>query len=147
MNQPTPDPVDPKDVPQLATQVVKEDRFPVLASIDNTIPRVRPVSPVKTEGFTVWVANLKNYHKTVEIAANPNVELCYVNSSHDQVRITGLAHIETDASVIHDIWEANSLLRHYLGSPDNPQLIIYRIEPTQVKYMKEWALEYHHVTL
>ena len=147
MNQPISEPIRPDEVPGLASDVVTSDRFPVLATIDEKTPRVRPVSPVKTEGFTVWVANLKSYHKTQEIAANPNVELCYVNQNHDQVRITGIATTEEKAEVIQEIWNANPLLRHYLGSLDNPMLIIYRIEPTQVRYMKEWALEYHEVTL
>ena len=147
MNQPISEPIRPDEVPGLASDVVTSDRFPVLATIDKKTPRVRPVSPVKTEGFTVWVANLKSYHKTQEIAANPNVELCYVNQNHDQVRITGIATTEERAEVIQEIWNANPLLRHYLGSPDNPMLIIYRIEPTQVRYMKEWALKYHEVTL
>ena len=147
MNQPISEPIRPDEVPGLASEVVTSDRFPVLATIDEKTPRVRPVSPVKTEGFTVWVANLKSYHKTQEIAANPNVELCYVNQNHDQVRITGVATTEERAEVIQEIWNANPLLRHYLGSPDNQMLIIYRIEPTQVRYMKEWALKYHEVTL
>ena len=147
MNQPISEPIRPDEVPSLAADVVTSDRFPVLATIDEKTPRVRPVSPVKTEGFTVWVANLKSYHKTQEIAANPNVELCYVNQNHDQVRITGVATTEERAEVIQEIWNANPLLRNYLGSPDNQMLIIYRIEPTQVRYMKEWALEYHEVTL
>jgi hypothetical protein len=28
---------------------------------------------------------------------------------------------------------------------DNPELIIYRIEPSRVRFMREWALEYHEV--
>ena len=147
MNQPIPEPVSPEDVPRLAHGVIQDDRFPVLASIDQDTPRVRPVSPVKTEEFTVWVANLKSYHKTQEIAANPKVELCYVNAKHDQVRITGVALVEDRESLIDEIWTSNPLLQHYLGSPDNPQLVIYRIEPTQVRYMKEWALEYHEVAI
>jgi len=147
VNQPISEPIRPDEVPGLAADVVTSDRFPVLATIDEKTPRVRPVSPVKTEGFTVWVANLKSYHKTQEIAANPNVELCYLNQNHDQVRITGVATTEERAEVIQEIWNANPLLRLYLGSPDNQMLIIYRIEPTQVRYMKEWALEYHEVTL
>lgn len=147
MNQPAPEPVNPDEVPGLAAGVIASDRFPVLASIDEQTPRVRPVSPVKTEGFTVWVANLKSYHKTQEIAANPNVELCYVDQNHDQVRITGIAQTEQRREVIQEIWNANPLLQHYLGSVDNPMLIIYRIEPTEVRYMKEWALQYHKITL
>jgi general stress protein 26 len=39
------------------------------------------------------------------------------------------------------------LLRQYLGSIDNPDLIIYRIDPERVRYMQEWALEYYEVPL
>jgi len=39
----------------------------------------------------------------------------------------------------------NPLLRRYLGTPDNPELIIYRIEPSRVRFMREWALEYVEV--
>ena len=57
-----------------ALGVIRADRFPHLATIDGDQPRVRPVSPVRTDGFVVYVANLRMYHKTAEIAANPNVE-------------------------------------------------------------------------
>ena len=145
MNQPAAQPVDPEDVRNLALAVLREDRFPLLATIDEQTPRLRPVSPVQTTEFTVWVANLKSYHKTVEIQANPNVELCYVSPAHDQVRITGTARVETDQHMLQDIWDHNPLLQHYLGSLDNPELIIYRIEPSQIRFMREWALAYHDV--
>ena len=120
-------------------------KFPMLATSDGAQPRVRPVSPVKTDGFTVYVANLRSYGKTAEIAANPAVELCYLDSNHDQVRITGVAEVLTDAALLAEIWSSNPLLRRYLGTPDNPALIVYRIRPVRVRYMKEWALEYHEV--
>jgi general stress protein 26 len=103
------------------------------------------VSPVRTDGFTVYVANPRSYHKTEEIAANPKVELCYLDEHQDQVRITGRAEILTDRPLLQEIWDANPLLRQYLGSLDNPQLIVYRIVPNRVRYMKEWALDYHEV--
>lgn len=145
MAKPHPQPITPEEVPARAAAVVAHDRFPTLASIDGDRPRVRPVSPVRTEGFTVYVANLRGYHKTLEIAANPNVELCYVDDKHDQVRISGVAEILTDRAVLEDIWKENPLLRQYLGSIDNPELIVYRIRPVQVRYMQEWALAYHEV--
>lgn len=145
MSKPQPDPIDPSRLVELALAVVKADRFPHLASIDGDQPRLRPVSPVRTDGFTVYVANLKVYHKTVEIQANPKVELCYLDEHHDQVRITGVAEVLTDRPLLQEIWDANPLLRQYLGSIDNPQLIVYRIVPNRIRYMKEWALEYHEV--
>src|SRR5690349_17645989 len=135
MTRPIPEPVDPGEVRRLALAVVQADRFPHLASIDGDQPRVRPVSPVKTDGFTVYVANLRSYAKTAEIAANPKVELCYLDDHHDQVRITGMAEVVTDAAVLQEIWDANSLLRQYLGRIDNPEFILYRIRPTRVRYM------------
>ena len=147
MAKPEPDPIDPAQLPAMAQDVMNEAKFPMLASIDGEQPRLRPVSPVKTDGFTVYVANLKAYHKTQEIAANPKVELCYMDSKHDQVRITGKAEVLEDEAEIQAIWEANPLLRQYLGTPENPMLIIYKIIPQQVRFMREWALEYHEVSI
>src|SRR5229473_1294874 len=96
MAKPTPQPVDPVQLADLALAVLAADRFPYLATMDGDQPCVRPVSPVRTEGFTVYVANLRGYHKTAEIAANPKVELCYLDDKHNQVRITGTAEIVTD---------------------------------------------------
>jgi general stress protein 26 len=147
MTRPTPKPIDPQQLVSLAQQCMAAARFPQLATVDGDQPRVRPVSPVKTEGFTVYVANLRFYHKTQEIAANPRVELCYLDADHNQVRITGTAEVVTEPEVLQEIWDTNPLLRQYLGTPDHPDLIVYRIRPQRVRYMREWALEYHEVPL
>ena len=145
MTKPTPEPILPGQVLELANAVLTQDRFPYLATVDNDQPRLRPVSPVRTDGFVVYIANLRGYHKTVEIAKNPKVELCYLSDDHDQVRITGVAAIVQDQVLLQQIWGDNPLLRNYLGSIDNPDLIIYRVDPVQVRFMREWALEYHEV--
>jgi len=147
MSKPLPKPIAPSELLELACGVIKADRFPVLATVEGSQPRVRPVSPVRTDGFTVFVANLRCYHKTAEIAANPRVELCYMDDGHNQVRLTGVAEIVTERPLLEEIWNANPLMRQFLGSLDNPQLIVYRIRPVQVRYMQEWALEYHEVPL
>jgi len=147
MSKPQPEPIEPARLLELAHQVIQADRFPHLASLDGDQARVRPVSPVRTDGFVVYVANLRMYHKTVEIAANPKVELCYLDDNHDQVRLTGIAEVVTDRPLLQEIWDANPLMRQYLGSLDNPMLIVYRIQPTAVRFMKEWALEYHDVPI
>src|ERR1700683_4259365 len=100
MTKPIPEPLDPAKVLELARAVVQADRFPYLATIDGDQPRLRPVSPVRTDGFTVYVANLRMYHKTAEIAANPKVELCYLDDHHDQVRIPVVAEIFTERPLL-----------------------------------------------
>ena len=88
MTRPTPEPIDPQHLVDLSAKTIRAARFPFLATVDGDQPRVRPVSPVRTDGFTVYIANLRSYHKTAEIEANPRVELCYLDDGHDQVRIT-----------------------------------------------------------
>jgi general stress protein 26 len=147
MNRPTPEPIDPQHLVDLTASVMRAARFPFLATIDGEQPRVRPVSPVRTDGFTVFIANLRAYHKTVEIEANPRVELCYLEGGHDQVRITGIAEVVTDRALLREIWDENPLLRGYLGTIENPELIVYRVKPERVRFMREWALEYHEVPI
>ena len=103
MNQPQPKPVDPAEVRDLALQVVQADRFPCLATVAGDQPCLRPVSPVRTDQFTVYIANLRSYQKTVEIEQNPRVELCYMSSDHDQVRITGTAEVVQDRQLLEEI--------------------------------------------
>ncbi len=152
MTRPAPEPVDPTRLREYALAVVQADRFPYLATVEGDQPRLRPVSPVRTDGFTVYVANLRRYDKTAQIAANPKVELCYLDERHDQVRITGRAEVlnqevADDRALLEEIWAANPLLRQYLGSLQNPELIVYRIVPSRVRFMREWALSYYDVPL
>lgn len=145
--KPRPEAVDPDRLREIAHETIRAAKFPMLATVDGKKqPRVRPVSPVQVDSdFTIYVANLASYHKTAEIAANPLVELAYLAPDHDQVRITGTAELVKDREVIETIWAKNPLLKQYLGNPDNPEFILYRIVPELVRFMREWALDYHEV--
>lgn len=143
---PAPAPISTAEAARFAAETIRSAKFPMLATVDETgQPRLRPVSPVRVEGFTIYVANLRRYGKTRELAANPRCELCYLDEKHDQVRITGRAEIVTDTATLATIWESNPLLRKYLGTPDNPELVIYRIAPERVRFMREWALDYMEI--
>ena len=113
MSKPSPEPFELSELPALARRVIKEAKFPMLASMDGDQPRLRPISPVRVDGYTIYIANLRSYHKTGEIEANPKVELCYLSPDHDQLRITGVAHPlgESEQPLIKEIWEENPLLR------------------------------------
>ena len=146
--KPKPEPVDPSRLPELARETIRKAKYPMMATCGaDGSPSVRPVSPVKTDGFTVWVASLRRYGKTAEIENNPRVELCYLDDAHDQVRIAGRAVRVGQGPELQAIWDSNPLMRSFLGSIDNPELMVYRIEPERVRFMREWALEYHEVAL
>ena len=114
------------------------------ANVHNYLKTAKQVRvQLELEGNTLETST--DTEKTVEIEANPRVELCYLDDGHNQVRLTGTAEIVTDRPLLEEIWAANPLMRQYLGSLDNPALIVYRIRPVQVRYMQEWALAYYEV--
>ena len=144
MAKPEPELIDPTELPALVQAVMRMQNFPCSEY------RWRSASTatglLKTDGFTVCVANLKAYHKTQEIAANPKVELCYMDSRHDQVRIISRAEVLDDATRFNPsgTQPAPSPIPRHPGQPhaDHDKII-----PEQVRFMREWALEYHEVDL
>lgn len=145
MPKPEPVPVRPEQLPELALAVLKSDRFPILATMDGDQARARPITATWTDGFTVYFANLRRFHKTLELAAQPKVELCFIDKADDQVRLTGIAELVTDRATQEEAFSRDALLRQYLRSPDNPEFTLYRVRPTRVRFMREWALEYFEV--
>lgn len=139
--------IDPDELRRLAQAVMASAKFPDLATVDGDWPRVRPVSPLRTDGFTVYIASMRSSHKTSELERNQNVELCYMSPDHDHVRITGHMALVTDRETRQSIWDESPLLRAYLKSIDNPEFLLYVVRPLRVRYMKEWALEYHEAPL
>ncbi len=143
-----PEPAIPQtELRRVALETMSAAKFPMFASVDRDQPRLRPVSPVKTEEFTVFVASMRSSGKTEELERNSKVELCYLSEGHDQVRITGVAERVTDLGVRRQIWDENPLLRAYLKSIDNPEFVLYKVAPLRVRFMREWALEYQEVPL
>lgn len=140
-----PQPVAAEDLQSVALDTIHQAKFPMLATADAQQPRLRPISPVRVDGFTVYFASLRSSSKTAELEANSRAELCYLSPSHDQVRITGPAELVTDQRTRQSIWDANPLLRAYLGTIDNPEFLLYRVVPERVRFMREWALEYQEV--
>src|SRR5437870_2111664 len=140
-------PVPKEELRRVALETMAAARFPMFASVDHDQPRLRPVSPVKTEEFTVFVASMRNSGKTRELERNNKVELCYLSEGHDQVRITGAAELVTDPIVRQRIWDENPLLRAFLKSIDNPEFMLYKVTPHRVRFMREWALEYQEVPM
>src|SRR4051812_10972134 len=117
------EPEGPGGLVERALAVIRADRLPYLATVEGDQPRLRPVAPVRTDGFTVYIANLKPHSKTAEIDANPRVELCYLEHN-DQVRITGTAEVVTDPAVKAGIWESSPQLHRHLGHGDSPDFIL-----------------------
>ena len=143
--KPLPAPI-PEDVRELALEHDAAGEVPDAGEHGRrSAARARPVSPVRTTDFTAYIASFRSSHKTGELAENQKVELCYMSERHDQVRITGLAQVVTEREVVQEIWDANPLLRSFLVRSTTPSSCCTAMVPIHVRFMREWALEYHDV--
>ena len=61
------------------------------------------------------------------------------------MRITGLAEFVLDEPIRREIWNAQPLLREWLGEFDNLEFILYRIRPGRVGWMQKCSTVYHDV--
>jgi general stress protein 26 len=147
VGNPIPEPVNPEELVKLAHGVIEGNRFPFLATTDADQPCLRPVTLSWEDGFNIYFVSLRRFHKTKELAANPKAEFCFMDEKHDQVRVSGIAEVVTDRALLQRAWNQDPLLQRYLGSIDNPEFMLWRLRPKRVRYMKEWALDYHEVPL
>ena len=136
-----------EELVRLAREVIAGDRFPLLATVDGDQPRLRPMTLGWAEDFTTYYVSLRRFHKTVELAVNPKVEVCFLNEHHDQVRLSGIAEEASEPELRRRAWDNDPLLRRYLGTIENPEFLLWRVIPKRVRYMKEWALDYEEVPL
>ena len=136
MNQPTDEQMSDAALIQVAKQVMEDAKFPFLATMDGEHPKVS--LSLRSVWMGLWShCNLRMYQKTRQIEANPHVELCYMSTHHDQVRINAGREV-TDRATLQSIWDSHPLLRKYLGTLDNPEFILYRVVP-QKCCLKEWS--------
>jgi hypothetical protein len=55
--------------------------------------------------------------------------------------------VVTDPGLLGELAGGRTLLGAYLETVDRSQFVLYRVRPTRVRYMKEWAAEYTEVPL
>lgn len=132
----------------IITRVIKNCVYGDLATIsaDGTAPRVRPVCAFLENDLSILIPSHTATRKIGEIANNPNVEICFVDSEHWQVRVTGTAKVETRCEVKQRLMDTTLSPKLWHGffpdGPDDDKFVLYRIEPESFEWMKEWELAY-----
>ena len=121
-----------------------QDACPVafLATCDVDCPRVRQVSPVAAEGTTVYVAAFVSSDKMAQLAANPNVELCYLRSDHTQLRLRGAMHVCEDPATRRRMWQHYPLMQQYFPSADDPQYALLELRVARGLHAPPMSLDY-----
>ena len=135
------------------TRIINNCVYGQLATItpDGRSPRVRPVCAFLEEDMTILVPSHTATRKIAEIGANAEVEICFVDSEHWQVRASGRAEVVDEVELKRRLMETtlNPKLWHgfFPGGPTDERFILYRIRPYAFEWMKEWELKYRRVEM
>lgn len=118
-----------------------------LATVDGQSPRVRPMSAIAVEGNVVWMAAFADSEKMAQLAQNDQVELCYMDDLHAQLRLRGRCDIVTDAAAKKRMWDAYPLMQRYFRGLDDPQYALLKVVVTQALTMPAMAVKYEELEL
>ena len=90
-----------KETRETITRIIKSCVYGDLATIsaDGKSPSVRPVCAFLQDDLTILVPTHIKTRKIAEIEAHPEVEICFVDKEHWQVRARGAAEVVEDLDV------------------------------------------------
>ena len=115
----------------------------VLATVEGTKPRLRPITLVR-HGASFFFATGSEANKVKQLESNPQVEIILQwkeEPNNGYIRLDGKAVRETNKETVADLYERFEYLSKLWKGPDDPTLVVYRVEARNYDYMKpgEWA--------
>ena len=134
-------------------RIIKSCVYGDLATVaaDGRGARVRPVCAFLEPDMTLLVPTHSATRKIAEIERCPEVEICFVDSEHWQVRAAGPAERVADVAVKKRLIETTLSPKLWRGffpaAEDDANFVLYRIRPRAFEWMKEWELSYRRVDL
>jgi len=130
-----------EEVLRLLDELLPTDPNPTmfLATRDDRLPHVRPLSLVR-DGLRFYTASAQCSDKSRQIAAHPEVEFVALLKKGENIgylRVAGQA-VEVSGKPLHEAWargKGYDTKVYFPGGLDDPDLIAFKIEPTQVRLL------------
>ena len=126
-------------------EIIDNSQFAVLATSVNGQPRVRPMKFVVTEDFKFWCSTVNVSGKVMEFKQNNRVEICWVDSKKNQVRVEGVLDISGGAEKKRKLFELHPGMRGLFKDENDPKLVHVEVVPTNVRWKEPGFCEYHSV--
>ena len=115
----------------------------VLATIDGEKPKLRPVTMVRHRDCFYFATGVTS-NKVRQLMGNPEVEFIIQwkeEPNNGYIRVEGKAVREKASKTVAELYDEFEYFSKLWSGPDDPDLLVYRIEPKIYDYMKpgEWA--------
>ena len=125
-----------KTAKELAQKILKNSLIGTMATIEQNKPHSRYMT-FFNDDFILYSATSKKTHKVEEIQKNPNTHILlgYEGKGFGDsfLEIEGTVEEHDDMSMKEKVW--NVALKGWFDGPEDPNLIILKITPTQIRVM------------
>ncbi|MCM3538869.1 pyridoxamine 5'-phosphate oxidase family protein [Priestia endophytica] len=137
-----------KDVKEKMAKVLENNKIGTLATIEGNKPNSRYMT-FFNDDLTLYTPTSKETHKTEEIEKNSNVHILLgydgKGFGDSYVEIEGTAEIYEDQKMKNELWEDE--FEHWFDGKDDPNYIILKITPSQIRLMNEKGQKPQTVTV
>lgn len=127
-----------EDIRAQAMSVVQDRAIFFMATVENGVPHVRPMTCLHADGFRVWTASYKDTPKMKQIAKNNVVEACFLDDKNRQVRILGTVQVYEE----EEKWASLPIPPEFTPMVEDPNYVLLLIEPKEIRFVNDWSLNY-----
>ncbi|MBE0431914.1 pyridoxamine 5'-phosphate oxidase family protein [candidate division WOR-3 bacterium] len=120
-----------------------------LATMDGSIPRVRPVTLIHFDK-KMWVMTGSRDAKIRQIKKNQNVEFCLLLKAGEHsgyVRCAGQAEIVKDAATRKSLADSTPFFKEFWKTADDPGYTLLRMHAREIEYVKPGTLKAERFSL
>lgn len=126
------------DTKATAQKILDESMVGTMATVQGGKPFTRYMT-FFNDGFTLYTATSKQTDKVDELEANPHTHILIGYEGEgfgdDYLEIMGTAEVTDDEGLIDKVW--NEAMESYFEGPDDPNLVILKVQPDAMRVMNK----------
>lgn len=131
-----------EEAKKVALGILDDSKVGVLATVKANKPHTRYMTFFH-DGFTLYTATSKKTQKVEELELNPHAHILLGYEGEGvgdaYLEIEGKMAAHDDDEIIDKVW--NDHLKGWFSGPDDPNLMILRINPDRVRLMNKKGQE------
>jgi general stress protein 26 len=127
---------DPKEIIKTARDLIEKVKVAMFSTVDGDRPCTRPMGAFQISDNEIWMATFNESRKVRQVKANPNVELCFMDSNLNHVRLAGKARVVEDADAKTRLWETVPEMGDYFKSAEDPAYVIIQTTVHTIEYLE-----------
>lgn len=125
-----------KTAKEEALKILDKNMIGTMATVQGNKPHSRYMT-FFNDNFTLYTVTSKKTHKTEELKQNPNTHILLGYDGHgfgdSFLEIEGTVIESDDESMKEKVW--NKALKDWFEGPEDPDLLILKVTPSQIRLM------------